>query len=132
MAYANDVKVQALDVPAALIADQGAVSEPVAQAMADGVRRRLKTDLGVGITGIAGPTGGTEAKPVALTYVARSEMVGNLARSLHIRNVVTRMLQGFIVIDAVVAALAAGWVAGLAVLALLIPTLIIARWAAMT
>jgi hypothetical protein len=46
--------------------------------------------------------------------------------------VVTRMLQGFIVIDAVAATLAAGWIAGLAVLALLIPTLIIARWAAMT
>jgi 4-hydroxybenzoate polyprenyltransferase len=75
---------------------------------------------------------GVGAYTVALTYVARSEMVGNLARSLHIRNVVTRMLQGFIVIDAVAATLAAGWIAGLAVLALLIPTLIIARWAAMT
>lgn len=69
---------------------------------------------------------------VGLTYVARSEMVGNLARSLRIRNLVTRLLQGFIVIDAVAATLAAGWGAGLAVLALLIPTLIIARWAAMT
>jgi hypothetical protein len=59
-------------------------------------------------------------------------MVGNFARSLHIRNVVTRLLQGFIVIDAIAATLAAGWIAGLAVLCLLIPTLIIARWAAMT
>lgn len=72
------------------------------------------------------------AYTVGLTYVARSEMVGNLARSLHIRNVVTRLLQGFIVIDAVVATLAAGWLAGLAVLALLVPTLTIARRAAMT
>lgn len=72
------------------------------------------------------------AYTVGLTYVARSEMVGNLARSLHIRSLVTRLLQGFIVIDAVVATLAAGWLAGLAVLALLIPTLIIARRAAMT
>lgn len=72
------------------------------------------------------------AYTVGLTYVARSEMVGNLARSLHIRHVVTRLLQGFIVIDAIVATLAAGWLAGLAVLALLIPTLIIARRAAMT
>ena len=75
---------------------------------------------------------GVGAYTIALTYVARSEMVGNLARSLHIRNVVTPMLQGFIVIDAVAATLAAGWMAGLVVLALLIPTLIIARWAAMT
>lgn len=72
------------------------------------------------------------AYTVGLTYVARSEMVGNIARSLHVRNVVTRLLQGFIVIDAIAATLAAGWVAGLAVLALLIPTLIIARWASMT
>lgn len=72
------------------------------------------------------------AYTVGLTYVARSEMVGNLARSLHIRNLVTRLLQGFIVIDAIVSTLAAGWLAGLAVLALLIPTLIIARRAAMT
>lgn len=72
VAYANDVKVRALDVPAELIAAHGAVSEPVAQAMADGVRRRLKTDLGVGITGIAGPTGGTEAKPVGTVALAVS------------------------------------------------------------
>ena len=72
------------------------------------------------------------AYTVGLTYVARSEMIGNVARSLHIRNVVTRLLQGFIVLDAIAATLAAGWLAGLAVLALLIPTMIIARRAAMT
>jgi len=72
VAYANDVKVQALDVPVELIAAHGAVSEPVAQAMAEGVRRQLKTDLGVGITGIAGPTGGTESKPVGTVALAVS------------------------------------------------------------
>lgn len=75
---------------------------------------------------------GVGAYTVGLTYVARSEMVGNLARSLRVRNLVTRLLQGFIVIDAIAATLAAGWMAGLTVLALLIPTLIITRWAAMT
>lgn len=75
---------------------------------------------------------GVGAYTMALTYVARSEMVGAMARTLRIRNVVTRMLQGFIVIDAAAATLAAGWTAGLAVLTLLIPTLIISRWAAMT
>lgn len=72
------------------------------------------------------------AYTVALTYVARSEMLGNVARSLRIRSVVTRLLQGFIVLDAGAATLAAGWLAGMVVLALLIPTLIIARRAAMT
>lgn len=59
-------------------------------------------------------------------------MVGNLARSLHIRNVVTRMLQGFIVIDAVAATLAAGWMAGLVVLALVDSDADYCAWAAMT
>jgi nicotinamide-nucleotide amidase len=64
VAYANDVKVQSLDVPAETIAAYGAVSEPVAVAMAEGARRVMKSEIGVGITGIAGPTGGTETKPV--------------------------------------------------------------------
>jgi 4-hydroxybenzoate polyprenyltransferase len=72
------------------------------------------------------------AYTVGLTYVARSEMIGNVARTLQIRNLVTRLLQGFIVIDAAVAAIAGGWLAGFAVLALLIPTLLLARRAAMT
>jgi 4-hydroxybenzoate polyprenyltransferase len=69
---------------------------------------------------------------VALTQTARSETVGELARRLHVRNLVTRMIQAFIVIDAVAATLAAGWLSGLAVLALLIPTILIARRAPMT
>jgi 4-hydroxybenzoate polyprenyltransferase len=72
------------------------------------------------------------AYTVLLTQVARSENAGTLARKLGVRNLVTRLLQGFIVIDAIAATAAAGWPAGLAVLLLLIPTLLIARWAAMT
>lgn len=64
VAYANDVKVHSLDVPAPLIASHGAVSEPVAAAMAAGARRRLHADIGVATTGIAGPDGGTPEKPV--------------------------------------------------------------------
>ncbi len=64
VAYSNDVKAQVLGVPTALLASVGAVSEPVAAAMAEGVRRVLGADIGVGITGIAGPDGGTEEKPV--------------------------------------------------------------------
>jgi nicotinamide-nucleotide amidase len=72
IAYANDVKVEQLDVPATLIAAHGAVSEPVAQAMAEGVRRRLRADVGVAITGIAGPDGGSTEKPVGTVVIATS------------------------------------------------------------
>lgn len=72
VAYSNQVKVECLDVPAELIAAHGAVSEPVATAMAEGVRRTLNADVGVGITGIAGPTGGTETKPVGTVAIAVS------------------------------------------------------------
>jgi nicotinamide-nucleotide amidase len=70
IAYANAVKVAELGVAAAVIEHAGAVSEEVARAMATGVRQRLATDLGVGITGVAGPTGGTGDKPVGLVWVA--------------------------------------------------------------
>jgi len=69
---------------------------------------------------------------IGLTYLARSEAVGAVERNLRVRNVVTRLIQGFIVIDAAAATLVAGWPSGLAVLALLVPTVIIARWAPMT
>jgi nicotinamide-nucleotide amidase len=64
VAYANDAKTEMLDVSADLIATHGAVSEPVAEAMADGALRRFGADTAVAITGIAGPGGGTEDKPV--------------------------------------------------------------------
>ena len=72
VAYADDVKRALLGVDAALLAAHGAVSAQVALAMADGARDRLGTDLGVGVTGVAGPGGGSEAKPVGLVYVAVS------------------------------------------------------------
>jgi nicotinamide-nucleotide amidase len=70
VAYANEVKVRDLGVPPALIEEHGAVSEPVAIAMANGVRERLGADLAVAITGIAGPSGGTDAKPVGMVVIA--------------------------------------------------------------
>jgi PncC family amidohydrolase len=70
VAYANAVKQAELGVPEAVLEAHGAVSAQVAVAMAEGARRRLGTDLGVGVTGVAGPDGGTEAKPVGLVYVA--------------------------------------------------------------
>lgn len=69
VAYANRVKEQLLGVDPQVLAAQGAVSEPVALQMAEGARRALGTDVGVGITGIAGPTGGSTEKPVGLVYI---------------------------------------------------------------
>lgn len=70
VAYDNSVKVAQLGVEASALKEHGAVSEPVASAMARGVRTRLGSSLGVGITGVAGPTGGTEAKPVGMVVIA--------------------------------------------------------------
>ena len=68
--YSNDAKVAFADVPADLIERFGAVSPEVAAALADGARSRFGTTLGIGITGIAGPGGGTEAKPVGMVCVS--------------------------------------------------------------
>ncbi len=70
VAYSNEAKTELLGVPADAIAAHGAVSEPVAQAMAEGIRDLAKVEVGVGITGIAGPTGGTPAKPVGMVCIA--------------------------------------------------------------
>ena len=64
VAYANQAKVELLDVEPRLIEDHGAVSEPVAEAMAEGALRRFEADTAVAVTGIAGPDGGSEEKPV--------------------------------------------------------------------
>ena len=68
VAYANEVKIGELGVPAKLIEEHGAVSAEVAEAMARGARERLGVDAAVSVTGIAGPGGGTEEKPVGLVY----------------------------------------------------------------
>ncbi|RCK67992.1 competence/damage-inducible protein A [Desertihabitans brevis] len=70
VAYADRVKIEQLGVPPGLLERHGAVSEPVARAMAEGVRDRLRSTVGVGITGVAGPGGGTETKPVGLVHLA--------------------------------------------------------------
>jgi nicotinamide-nucleotide amidase len=70
IAYDNRIKVEQLGVAPSLVAEHGAVSEPVARAMASGVRERLGADVGVGITGIAGPGGGSAEKPVGTVWVA--------------------------------------------------------------
>lgn len=83
VAYANAVKEKVLGVPAAVLREHGAVSRTVAVAMAEGIRRLLGTTIGVGITGIAGPGGGTPQKPVGLVYIAVATPGGTEVREFH-------------------------------------------------
>ena len=71
--YSNDSKISCAGVPQDLIAAHGAVSKPVAQAMAEGAAEKTGADFGIGITGIAGPTGGTPDKPAGTVFIAVSE-----------------------------------------------------------
>lgn len=80
VAYSNAAKIKILKVPAALIAECGAVSDPVARHMAVSVRRIARSDFGIGITGIAGPAGATTAKPVGTVYIAVSSKKGCASR----------------------------------------------------
>ncbi len=69
-AYDNTAKIEILKLPPATIKKHGAVSAPVAKLMAQNIRKILKTDYGIGITGIAGPGGATANKPVGLVFIA--------------------------------------------------------------
>ncbi len=79
IAYSNTAKEKLLGVPAETLRVHGAVSEATARAMARGARRALGADVGVAVTGIAGPGGGTPDKPVGLTWLALSALEAELA-----------------------------------------------------
>jgi len=81
--YANAEKTRALGVPAALIAEHGAVSEPVARAMAEGALERTGADFALATTGIAGPDGGTAEKPVGTVYIALAIRGGETRAARH-------------------------------------------------
>jgi PncC family amidohydrolase len=76
VSYSNEAKRRLLGVPYAILEAHGAVSAQVARAMALGARERFGADLAVSVTGVAGPDGGTPAKPVGLTYVAVADAEG--------------------------------------------------------
>jgi competence/damage-inducible protein CinA-like protein len=80
VAYGNEIKQAELDIPADLLAEHGAVSPEVAEAMAKGARARLGVDVAVSVTGIAGPDGGTEDKPVGLVYLHAEGPGGGVGR----------------------------------------------------
>ncbi|MBI2104212.1 MAG: competence/damage-inducible protein A [Candidatus Omnitrophica bacterium] len=80
VAYHNDVKRRSLGVPAATLARHGAVSAQVAKQMAQGVRRLAGSDMGMAVTGVAGPSGGTRRKPVGLVYVGLADGRRTLSR----------------------------------------------------
>jgi len=81
--YSNEVKAAWVDVPEELIQEKGAVSSEVALALAEGIRRRSGASLGLGITGIAGPGGGTREKPVGTVHMALAGSAGMKERSFH-------------------------------------------------
>jgi competence/damage-inducible protein CinA-like protein len=83
-AYANSAKEQLLGVPAEMLAEHGAVSPEVAVALAEGARARFGADVGVGITGVAGPGGGTPDKPVGTVHVCVAGPDGRDARALRL------------------------------------------------
>lgn len=82
VSYSNEAKERLLQVPAGALSAHGAVSAQVARAMAEGARVRFAADVGGAVTGVAGPDGGTAAKPVGLTYVAVADATGVEVRRL--------------------------------------------------
>jgi len=78
--YSNELKTKLAGVALDLIEANGAVSKPVAQALAEGIRTRTGASIGVGVTGIAGPTGGTTEKPVGLVFIALADERGTQIR----------------------------------------------------
>ena len=82
--YSNDLKRVWVDVPADLLESKGAVSMEVARALAEGIRRRSGSTLGLAVTGIAGPGGGSPEKPVGTVHVALAERAGGKERTLHL------------------------------------------------
>ncbi|MHB8655323.1 MAG: competence/damage-inducible protein A [Terriglobia bacterium] len=78
--YSNELKIKLCGVPEVLLEQNGAVSKPVAQALAEGIRKRSSSTIGLGITGIAGPGGGSPEKPVGLVYISLADERGTQIR----------------------------------------------------
>ena len=83
ISYTNEVKEQVLGVPHEMLEKIGAVSAPVAEAMAAGVRKLLKADAAVSVTGLAGPDGDEFGNPVGTVFIGYSDKNGTVSRELH-------------------------------------------------
>ncbi|NQT89802.1 MAG: competence/damage-inducible protein A [Candidatus Omnitrophica bacterium] len=83
VAYSNKTKMELLDISKDMLRKQGAVSRVVSKAMANNIRKLANTDIGIGITGIAGPGGGTSKKPVGLVYISISDKAKTFCREYH-------------------------------------------------
>jgi nicotinamide-nucleotide amidase len=84
VAYSNEIKEKLLGVPQQTLIDHGAVSEETVLAMAEGIRTRFSTDYAIAVSGIAGPGGGTEEKPVGTTWIAVATPNGTTARKFNL------------------------------------------------
>lgn len=82
--YSNEAKNEMLGVPMEIIVSHGAVSEPVARAMSEGALSRSRADITIAVTGVAGPGGGTEAKPVGLVHFGCASLLGSTSAAHHI------------------------------------------------
>ena len=83
ISYTNEIKENLLGVPAAMLAQYGAVSEPVAQAMAEGARKALQTDIAVSVTGLAGPGGDEYGNPVGTVFIGYADANKAYAKEYH-------------------------------------------------
>ncbi|MBP5236582.1 MAG: nicotinamide-nucleotide amidohydrolase family protein [Clostridia bacterium] len=88
--YSNEAKIRLLGVSERTISEHGAVSRETAEEMAEGIRKKLGADIGVSTTGIAGPGGGTEKKPVGLVYVGISDGSGVRSHELRLGSGLSR------------------------------------------
>lgn len=83
--YSNEAKIKNLSIPEETIQKHGAVSKEVAMLMAKMVKEKSSTDIGIGVTGIAGPTGGTPQKPVGLVYIGLATFKKNICKEYNFK-----------------------------------------------
>ena len=84
VSYSNRIKVMELNVPAGVIAKEGPVSKEVVVAMAEGIRKRYRTDIGLSATGVAGPMNSNPPMPIGLTFIGLASDQGTVFKELHL------------------------------------------------